>query len=72
MAGQRPIETAPKDGTRVLLYTSWAGDEICPEPFDEVQIGWWDDGNLTDDIWHRDPRWNVEKVGTNLIARSRL
>lgn len=60
----QPIETAPNDGTPILLFTRWAGDEICPEPFDEIQIGCWDEGNLTGDVWHREPGWLVDKIGT--------
>lgn len=64
MGEWQPIETAPKDGSRIILFTRWPGDEICPEPFDEIQIGWWDEGNLTNDDWHREPQWSVEKIGT--------
>lgn len=38
MSGWQPIETAPKDGTRILIFQGgleWSR---------EVQIGWWDSG----------------------------
>jgi hypothetical protein len=40
--GWKPIESAPKDGTKILLFTDWAGDVHCP-PFAEAQIGYWED-----------------------------
>lgn len=57
------ISSAPKDGTQILVFTQWAGDEIFSEPFDSVQIAYWDEGNLTDDYWHRDAGWELEKIG---------
>lgn len=59
-----PIESAPRDGTRVILFTKWLGDKLCPDPFDEVQVGYWDDGNQTHDVWHREPGWVTEFIGT--------
>jgi hypothetical protein len=59
----RDMESAPKDGTSVLLSTHWGGDEISTDPFDDVQIGYWDAGNLTGDIWHREPGWSCARIG---------
>mgnify|MGYP001043157719 CR=1 FL=1 len=64
MADWQPIETAPKDGSSIILFTRWEGDVICPGPFDEIQIGYWDVGNNTGDIWHREPGWSLDKIGT--------
>lgn len=63
MSEWQPIETAPRDGTRILLFTQWRGDEISPEPFSEIQIGEWDEGNPAPGVWHRRAGWSVEKVG---------
>lgn len=61
----REIETAPKDGCDILLYTVHPGDSYYPEPFDAVQIGCWDEGNDTPDpIWRREPGWETERIGT--------
>ena len=51
MPGWQPIETAPKTGARVLLWTSTRNDEVQPyiddvcegEHVDMVQIGYWED-----------------------------
>ena len=39
-----PIETAPRDGTKILVFTRWVGDaaSIGPEPFEEVQIAFFE------------------------------
>lgn len=63
MSGWFTMESAPKDGTSVLLFTRWDGDEFLLDPFTAIQIGYWDDGNLTNDIWHREPQWVTERVG---------
>lgn len=44
------IETAPRDGTRIILFTTTEGDVDMEEylaltqagPVKEVQVGWWD------------------------------
>jgi hypothetical protein len=61
--GWRPIATAPKDGTRILVFTRWAGD-FLNDAFDYIQIAFWDGGNLTGDVWHREPGWELEKIGS--------
>mgnify|MGYP003442310506 CR=1 FL=1 len=58
----QPIETAPKDGTEVILFTSHNGCEIV-ESFDAVQIGYWDEGNSTACIFFRLPSWRCKKIG---------
>lgn len=64
-AGWRPIETAPKDGTEILLFTSHMGDDFC-DAFDSVQIGYWDQGNISPGVhpvFHREPGWHLQKIG---------
>jgi hypothetical protein len=62
--GWRPIEDdTPRDGARILVFTRWLGDAFV-EPFDYIQIAFWDGGNLTDDVWHREPGWQMEKIGS--------
>ncbi|MBO0125167.1 hypothetical protein [Agrobacterium sp. OT33] len=65
VAGWQPIETAPKDGTPVMLWTVWVGDEISPDPFSEVQIGYWDHGNdlPKSHDFSRRPEWVVQRIG---------
>ncbi len=65
VAGWQPIETAPKDGTPVILWTVWVGDEISPDPFSEVQIGYWDHGNDLPEShdFSRRPEWVVQRIG---------
>lgn len=46
MAGWRPIETAPKDGTRVLVYQEDEASDMTP------QIAWW----IT---WHGEEGWHI-------------
>lgn len=73
-AGWQPIETAPKDGTRVLLFTTTAGDAELTEyleaggddeiPLERVQLGIWDNGNDSDDpMWMRPADWQTETIG---------
>lgn len=59
------MDTAPKDGTPVVLWTVWAGDEISPDPFSEVQIGYWDHGNDLPESheFSRRPEWVVQRIG---------
>ncbi len=49
----QPIDTAPKDGRRVILFTVWSEtpDYPCPS-FSEVQIGYWrhEDGWIMENI----------------------
>ena len=37
----QPIETAPKDGTAVLLYGLWAGEIAGPTSHPTTDIGAW-------------------------------
>ena len=64
-AGWRPIETAPKEGTEILLFTSHMRDDFC-DAFDAVQIGYWDKGNIgpgVHPVFHREPGWHLQKIG---------
>lgn len=40
--GWQPVETAPRDGTRVLLFGPFDGDAPA------LYVGWWDDD---EDCW---------------------
>ena len=40
----QPIETAPKDGTAVLLWGLWAGEINGPDETPRVDIGQFTDG----------------------------
>lgn len=58
------IGTAPKDGTRILLFTTHVADDYCDETFSEIQIGCWDPGHLSDDpMWSREAGWDLQKIG---------
>ena len=49
-----PIETAPKDGTVVLLYGVWAGEVAGPKKNPSIDLGFWKDGTSDypgDDWW---------------------
>ena len=65
VAGWQSMDTAPKDGTPVILWTVWVGDEISPDPFSEVQIGYWDHGNDLPESheFSRRPEWVVQRIG---------
>jgi hypothetical protein len=46
--GWQPIETAPKDGTRILVFAKWMGGS-------ERAVVWWGPDardNFSDGIWH--------------------
>lgn len=63
-AGWQPIETAPKDGTEIILFTHHEPNAFCEEAFDAVQIGWWDNGNhAPGSAFHRDAGWHLQKIG---------
>jgi hypothetical protein len=62
----QPIETAPKDGSEILLYTSYEAELPDEESFSSVQIGSWDDGNIDvpiGSVWYRAPGWDCPVVG---------
>lgn len=60
----KPIETAPKDGSKVILFTVHPGDDFG-EPFSKVQIGSWQEGNglPIDHDFYREPEWETQWVG---------
>jgi hypothetical protein len=64
MTEWQPIETAPKDGTEILLFTTYLADEYYDETFSTVQIGSWDFGHDTvEAIWRRPAGWACVKIG---------
>lgn len=60
----QPIETAPKDGTQIIVFTRWAGDTVT-EPFEKTQIASWNDGNDLDpsDDFYREGGWDLQFIG---------
>lgn len=62
-AGWMDIASAPKDGTRLLLFTTHPGDQrIDLAPFTEVQIGYWEDA-VDAPMRKEDAGWRAEWVG---------
>ncbi|NGX99137.1 MAG: hypothetical protein G4V63_29225 [Candidatus Afipia apatlaquensis] len=60
----QPIETAPKDGTEIFLFTRHEADDYFQESFDASQTGHWDEGNhRPGTVWHREPGWALQKIG---------
>lgn len=48
-----PIETAPKDGTDVMLLIRHKNYELHPSPkWEEAVIGYWTDHNGGGWVWH--------------------
>jgi hypothetical protein len=66
-SGWQSMESAPKDGTEVLLFTHQEVDDFCDEAFDAIQIGYWDEGNyVSDPMWSCEAGWFLQKIGTPL------
>lgn len=59
-----PIETAPMDGTEILIFTVYVAEEDWGESFSAVQIARWDSGHKGDDpMWDREADWDRKKIG---------
>lgn len=61
-AAWQPIETAPKDATKILAFGLWAGQINGPDEVPTVQIALWSDGRSD----YPGFAWNV--VGTDAYA----
>jgi hypothetical protein len=59
----RPIETAPKDGSFIMVWVDHPGSEFCPEPFARVDLAYWDEGTTTPGF-ERTPGWACHWIGT--------
>lgn len=62
----KPIEDAPRDGSSLLLFTKFDGDDDLDIPaFSEWQIGYWDGGYFDPNgNFSRDEGWSTSKIGT--------
>ncbi len=60
--GWQGIDSAPKDGTRILVYTVHEPDDYCPDRFARIQTASWDKGcDLRD--FERPGGWAREYIG---------
>ena len=56
MSDWQPIETAPKDGTQILLFCPVKRHESHPANF--IFVGWWfSSSKEIDDGWRADQGW---------------
>jgi hypothetical protein len=59
----QPIETAPKDGSEIIVHTVHEADEYM-DRFIAVQIAFWDRGHdSSDPMWARPAAWVLQKIG---------
>ena len=60
----RPIKTAPKDGTKILTYGVYEGDDFCVDPFESIEIAEWDEGFHAhpDYLFNREEGWVKETI----------
>lgn len=66
MSEWQDISTAPKDGTKVLLFTRYFGRHDLGGSFTAVQIGYWDEGKLDvpqDHPFWRPAEWHLQLIG---------
>lgn len=67
--GWEPIETAPRDGTRVLGWIVYRGElDYSLEPFERISVIAWDEG-CSNPGWEREAAWHKEWIGEPIAWR---